>query len=303
MFAARTAGGEEDRVEGGVQEWPHVPIMVEEVVNFFAVGLTSGLFVDGTAGTGGHSAALAEAMGEMSFLCCDRDPDAVSILQKRFSGDDRFTVKRASYTRIPEILNDLGVNRASAAFFDLGLSSLQLDDPDRGFSYRTDGPLNMRFDDGEGPNASELVNRLTERELADMIYLYGQEGRSRKIARAIVRSRPLRSTRELADVVASAVGGNPVKILSRVFQALRIAVNREMEELDVLLDDLDSWLEPGGRVAFITFHSLEDRKVKLLFRDHSSFKQADPKWLLPCEEEIGSNSRARSARLRMGVRV
>ncbi len=282
---------------------PHQPILLNEVVSFLSGGAKHGLLVDGTAGAGGHLSALAEALPDMTFLGVDRDMTAISILREKLGHDNRIHLRRGSYRGIPEMIHELGISSASAALFDLGLSSMQLDDPRRGFSYRLDGPLDMRFDCEGGKRAEEMVNRLYERELADLIFQYGQEGRSRRIARAIVQNRPLRTSRELADAVASAVGGNPVKVLSRVFQAIRIAVNGEMEELDALLENLHSWTEPGARIAFITFHSMEDRKIKLLFRDDPSFAQFDPKWLVPGEDEIRRNGRARSARLRMGVRA
>lgn len=281
----------------------HSPVMANEVVDFFYEGKTDGLLVDGTAGGGGHLAELTRRMPNSRFLAVDRDPSAVSGLKERFASRTSVTVRRGSYVRIPEILEKEDMGMASGALFDLGLSSLQLDDPQRGFSYRTDGPLDMRFDGSGELMAEDLVNRTGEKELADIIYRYGQEGRSRRIARAITEARPLKTTRELADAVAGAVRGRGVKVLSRVFQALRIAVNRELENLDTLLSELHTWTEPGARIAFITFHSLEDRRIKLLFRDDGRFSQHSPKWLVPGEEELKMNSRARPARLRMGIRT
>lgn len=285
------------------QDSGHLPVMANEVADFFYEGKTDGLTVDGTAGAGGHLSRLTRLMPQCRFLAVDRDPSAVSGLEELFEFDDNVTVRRGSYVDIPGILETESLGRASGALFDLGLSSLQLDDAARGFSYRMDGPLDMRFDPSQKLSADELVNRTDEMELADIIYQYGQEGRSRRIARAIAGARPVRSTRELADVISRAVRGRGVKVLSRVFQALRIAVNRELENLDIMLSSLHTWTEPGARIAFITFHSLEDRRIKLLFRDDSRFSQYSPKWLVPGEEEVRRNSRARPARLRMGIRT
>lgn len=302
MMAEREMNDGGDSAREVTSEVSHVPVMADEVVDFFAGGRKEGLLVDGTAGCGGHLSRLKEALPGMRFLAVDRDPSAVSVLRKRFGDCPNVAVRMGSYTGIPGMLREMGPERASGALFDLGLSSLQLDDPSRGFSYRHDSPLDMRFDDTAGETAEELLNRLTEKEIADIIYRFGQEGRSRRIAAAIFRARPLRSCRELADVVAGSLRGASNKVLSRVFQALRIAVNREMEQLDKLLSDLHGWTEPGARIAFITFHSLEDRRIKLLFRDDPSYRQHSPKWLVPTDGEIMANSRARPARLRMGVR-
>ncbi|MCK4807711.1 MAG: 16S rRNA (cytosine(1402)-N(4))-methyltransferase RsmH [Candidatus Aegiribacteria sp.] len=281
----------------------HVPVMADEVVDFFIGGLNEGLLVDGTAGAGGHLELLSRALPGMSFLAVDRDPAAVSILRSRFSDKPDVTVRQGSYTEIPEIMNELGLRKASAALFDLGLSSIQLDDPLRGFSYRYEGPLDMRFDDSTGSTAAELLNRMSEKEIADIIYNYGEEGRSRRIAKAIVQNRPVSTTLELAEIIDGSIRRNSFKTLSRVFQALRIAVNGELDQLDRLIDDLDSLTSVGARIAFITFHSIEDRKIKLLFRDTPRYRQHSPKWVVPGEDEIGKNSRARSARLRMGIRI
>lgn len=303
MMAERKMKDGGDSAREVKDELSHLPVMADEVVDFFTGGRKNGLMVDGTAGCGGHLSRLKEALPGMRFLAVDRDPSAVSILRKRFGGCPEVTVRMGSYTGIPGMVEEMGVGQASAALFDLGLSSLQLDDPSRGFSYRHDSPLDMRFDDTEGETAAELLNRLTEKEIADIIYRFGQEGRSRRIAGAIVRARPLESCRELADVVAGSIRGASMKLLSRVFQALRIAVNREMEQLDKLLSELHGWTESGARIAFITFHSLEDRRIKILFRDDPYFHQHSPKWLVPTEGEKRANSRARPARLRMGVRT
>jgi len=282
---------------------PHVPVMAYEVVDFLSGGYDKGLLVDGTAGAGGHLELLVRALPGMEFLAVDRDPAAISILRERFSDIPEISVRHGSYTEIPDMMKEIGYGKASAALFDLGLSSIQLDDPLRGFSYRSEGPLDMRFDSTAGRTAVDLLNRMSEKDIADVIYRFGEEGRSRRIARAIVKNRPVRTTFELAAIIENSIKRSSIKVLSRVFQALRIAVNGELDQLDTLTGSLDSWTQSDARIAFITFHSLEDRKIKLLFRDNPAYRQHTPVWAVPGEDEIKENSRARSARLRMGIRV
>ncbi len=301
MFTDGTGGGSHDT--GDVRGGRHSPVMIDEVVSFIAGEGRDGLVVDGTAGMGGHLSALLDKMPDARFLAVDRDPEAAAVLAERFGKIDRVTVRRASYSRIPEIIEELELGPAAAALFDLGLSSAQLDSPERGFAHSMEGPLDMRFDTTGGVTAADLLNRLPEKELADLIFRYGQERRSRRIAAFIVRSRPLETTADLVRAVVAAVGGRRVKVLSRVFQAVRIAVNGEMDELDRLLENLHRWTGSGAGLAFLTFHSVEDRKIKLLFRDDPSFREYSPKWLVPRREETLSNPRARSARLRMGIRL
>jgi 16S rRNA (cytosine1402-N4)-methyltransferase len=281
----------------------HIPVMPSEVSDFFRGIVGSGLLVDGTAGAGGHLALLLEACPDARLLGVERDHAAADALAERFRGEERVIVRNASYAAIPAITDGLGLGGASGALFDLGLSTLQLDDPSRGFSHSTEGPLDMRFDQSSGRTAADLVNGLSRRDLADIIYGYGEEGRSRRIADAIVEARPLRSTTELAAIVKGSVRGNPVKVLSRVFQALRIAVNAELEHLEKLLESLPCWTVSGAGVAFFTFHSLEDRMIKTFFRDSQDFRPSSPPWATASPAEISANSRARSARLRTGVRL
>ncbi len=303
MCAERSIQESPRSPDNGIDPLPHVPVMADEVLEFLSHGHNEGLLVDGTAGAGGHLALLSSALPGMTFLAVDRDPAAVEILRNRFRDNPDVIVRQGSYTEIPELINELSLQNASAALFDLGLSSIQLDDPQRGFSYRFEGPLDMRFDDSTGKTAAELLNKMTEKEIADIIYIYGEEGRSRRIAKAIAGSRPVRTTLQLAQIVNDSVRRGSNKILSRVFQALRIAVNGELDQLEMLIDNLDGWTEAGARIAFITFHSIEDRKIKLLFRDTPGYRQHSPRWLVPGEDEVRRNSRARSARLRMGIRV
>jgi len=282
----------------------HIPVLLSEVADYFSP--SSGnieLIVDGTAGAGGHIEALMEIQPDAVIFGVERDPVSVSRLKERFAGMDRIKIQHGNYTKIAEYIREMDLPNAGGAFFDLGLSSIQLNTPERGFSFRFDGPLDMRYDKSSGITASELVNTVSQREIADIIFTYGEERRSRRIAEAIMRARPIYTTAELVETVKNCTRGNPVKVLSRVFQAVRIAVNHELEHLDSLLDGLAEWMISGGRAAFITFHSLEDRRIKQFFRDSEYFTPASPKWIAPGQAETELNSRARSAKLRTGVRI
>ncbi|MBC8428896.1 MAG: 16S rRNA (cytosine(1402)-N(4))-methyltransferase RsmH [FCB group bacterium] len=282
----------------------HVPVLLAEVLECFSSSNRDiNLIVDGTAGFGGHLDALREIQPSTTILGVERDPVTVSGLQERFNGMTNISIRLGSYTEIPEFMAEMNFHVADWVLFDLGLSSIQLNTPERGFSFRFDGPLDMRYDNTTGITASELLNTATCTEIADIIYEYGEERRSRRIAEYIVRKRPIYTTTELVEIVKACSRGNPVKTLSRVFQAFRIAVNHELEHLDILLSGLSEWIISGGKVAFITFHSLEDRKVKQFFRDSEHFAPNSPKWIAPNQTEIKLNSRARSAKLRMGVRI
>jgi len=305
MFSEQPSSvGADDSVEVRPRIGSHLPIMADEICDFMTEGRQIRLLVDGTAGGGGHIAALLDALPEAELLGVDRDPAAAVLVEKRFTGVKRVRVRAASYTGIPSLLDELGLGLPDAVLFDLGFSSIQLDDPDRGFAHGRDGSLDMRYDrSSDDPTAADLVNHLSRSELADIIFKYGEEGRSRRIADEIVRRRPLQTTGQLAEVVSTAVRGHRVKVLSRVFQAIRIAVNRELDELEKLLAGLHSWTAPGCRAAFLTFHSIEDRMVKLFFRDSAEFQITSPPWMVAGQEERRMNSRARSARLRTGVRL
>jgi 16S rRNA (cytosine1402-N4)-methyltransferase len=282
---------------------PHEPVMVAEVTGY--LGSRPGTVVDMTLGAGGHAAALLES-GVPRLIGVDRDPEALAIATERLRG---FGARvRPLHRRFAEV-EEADVQGPVAGFlFDLGVSSMQLDRPDRGFGYRTDGPLDMRMageSEDDTRSAAELVNTLDETELADLIYRYGEEGRSRRIARAIVRARPLRTTDELARVVAGAVGRRPggPHPARRTFQALRIAVNRELEELTASLPRAVDLLAPGGRVVVIAYHSLEDRIVKVAFREDPRLAVLTKKPLRATDDEVARNPRARSAKLRAAERL
>jgi 16S rRNA (cytosine1402-N4)-methyltransferase len=275
--------------------------MVQEVVGFLEGKQT---VVDMTLGAGGHAAALLAA-GVGRVVGVDRDPSALASAEERLSSfGDRFHAVSARFSELDEGDVDGSVD---GVLFDLGVSSMQLDRPQRGFSYRDDGPLDMRMGD-EGPTAADLVNGLPEKELADLIFEFGEEPRSRRIAGAIVRARSrgrIQTTDQLAGVVVGALGRRPggPHPARRTFQALRIAVNRELEELAASLPQAVELLAPGGRVVVISYHSLEDRIVKRAFREDDRLAILTKKPMQPTPEEIRANPRARSAKLRAAERV
>jgi 16S rRNA (cytosine1402-N4)-methyltransferase len=260
--------------------------------------------VDMTVGAGGHAAALLDA-GVDEVVGIDRDPDALTETSARLAAyGDRVRLLRARFSEIDE--ETVG-GLADGVLFDLGVSSMQLDRAARGFSYRQDAPLDMRMaqDADDEPTAADLVNHLPERELADLLYRFGDERRSRQIAAAIVRHRPITTTDQLAGVVVGAVGRRPggPHPARRTFQALRIAVNRELEELTASLPHAAGLLDPGGRVVVISYHSLEDGVVKRSFRDDDRLQVLTRKPAVPTDAERDANPRARSAKLRAAERV
>jgi 16S rRNA (cytosine1402-N4)-methyltransferase len=299
----------------------HIPVLLDEVVNGLAVE-SGGLYLDATVGGGGHASAILEASRPSGrLLGLDRDPEAVKRAARRLSTyGDRATVVHASYVDLLTVADKRGLLPLDGVLFDLGFSSWQIEDPARGFSFSADGPLDMRFDPtSSGVTAAELVNQLPASELADVLYEYGEETQSRRIAAAIVSARPIASTQELVQVIIDAVGHRRGRLhpATLTFQALRIAVNRELEGIEVALPQAIQALRPGGRLAVIAFHSLEDRIVKRYFRresrdcicppelpvcrcDHRrTVRRLTRKPIMPSEREIEANPRARSGRLRI----
>jgi len=265
-----------------------------------------GVWVDGTLGAAGHARALLERSApDGRLLAVDRDAESLERAAASLAAGSRAELVHADFRELPELLDARGL-RPDGVLLDLGISSLQLDDPERGFSFRHDGPLDMRLDRSRGETAADLVRDLPEEELADLIYRYGEERASRRVARALVWARergPITTTAELAAVVRRAVRrGRRVGLdpATRTFQALRIAVNRELEGLGDTLRALAARLAPGGRLAVIAFHSLEDREVKHTFRDlaRGSYRLVVRKPVRPGEAERAANPRSRSARLR-----
>jgi 16S rRNA (cytosine1402-N4)-methyltransferase len=281
---------------------PHRPVLVAEVVELLA---GKELVVDATVGSGGHAEALLEA-GAGAVVGMDRDPAALEEASSRLARfGTRFRAVRARFSQLEDAAFSAGVRRAGGILYDLGVSSMQLDRPARGFGYRSTGPLDMRMgqDSDDEPSAERVVNTYSEEELARVIFEYGEERFSRRIARAIVRARsraPIASTNELAAIVAGAVpkrrgSAHPAR---RTFQALRIEINRELEELAASLPQAVSLLEPAGRLVAISYHSLEDRIVKRFLVGQSELVVLTRKPVRPTEEELRANPRARSARLR-----
>jgi 16S rRNA (cytosine1402-N4)-methyltransferase len=284
----------------------HVPVLFDEVLEWLRPqpGMT---LVDGTLGAGGHTRALAERVspgGEV--LAFDRDPAALAAAERELAG---LPVKlvHANYADLPQVLAQLGIAAVDGLVLDLGLSSDQLSDPQRGFSFDAPGPLDLRFDASEGQPAWRLIGRLSEQELADLIYRYGEERYSRRIARRIVDERRTGSIRTAADLARLVRGcvprspGHNIDQATRTFQALRIAVNDELGSLERILANLPDCLRPGGRAAIISFHSLEDRLVKNAFRDNPRYEVLTRKPVRPSEAEIARNPRSRSAKLRVAA--
>jgi 16S rRNA (cytosine1402-N4)-methyltransferase len=284
-----------------------MPVMPREVVALLQPE-RGGLFVDCTVGLGGHSRALLER-GASRVLGLDRDADALAIARESLADwGDRVELVHADYRDLPRVLDARGIDGVNGALADLGVSSLQLDAADRGFSFRRDEPLDMRMDRTQGPTAAELLRDVDERTLADVIFQYGEERFSRRIARAIVQARnetPVETTAQLAGIVRRAVprtGYQRIDPATRTFQALRIWVNRELEGLDTFLMAAVERLLAGARLAVISFHSLEDRIVKHLFRalerGEAALRIVTKRPLVPSDAEVDANPRARSAKLR-----
>lgn len=268
--------------------------------------------LDGTVGAGGHSAALLERAGpEGRLLGVDRDPSALEIARAKL--DARATLEHASFDEAPSVALRLGLRDFDAILLDLGVSSMQLDRPERGFTFMREGPLDMRMDPRNEVTAATIVNEAEEEELADLIWRLGEEKFSRRIAREVVRARksgPIETTRALADIIERVVprgprlksGKKPIHPATRTFQALRIAVNEELSRLERALPAMLELLRPGGRLAVISFHSLEDRPVKQLFREWRQSGLAvgiTKKPIVAGDAEVGANPRARSAKLRV----
>lgn len=298
---------------------PHVPVLLAEVLDALAIA-PGEVHVDGTFGAGGYSSAMAQAGARV--FAFDRDPDAIREGQP-LADAHAIALVPGEFSRMAELLAERGVTAVSGVTLDIGVSSMQLDRPERGFSFQSDGPLDMTMAQG-GMSAADFLNTAPEEEIADVIYRYGEEPRSRRVARAIVDARPLERTGQLAAVVRRALGHKPhdkKDPATRTFQAIRIHVNRELEELERGLEAAEALLEEGGRLAVVTFHSLEDRIVKQFLRNrsggggtgsrHLPQRAAGPaptfakpaKAVRPGEAELARNPRARSATLRSAVRT
>jgi 16S rRNA (cytosine1402-N4)-methyltransferase len=289
----------------------HEPVMVAEVLELLQPS-RGGLFVDCTVGFGGHSRALLEA-GAGHVLALDRDPKALALAREALAAfDGRVELVHADYRELDRVLDERGIARVAGVLADLGVSSMQFDAEGRGFSFRRDEPLDMRMDQSQGPSVADLLRGVDETELADVIFRFGEERASRRVARAIVHARresAIETTGRLAAIVRRAVphkGHQRIDPATRTFQALRIWVNRELEGLDAFLANAARRLLANARLAVITFHSLEDRIVKHTFRAlekaEGGLRILTKRPLVPSDEEVARNPRARSAKLRAIVR-
>ena len=302
-----------------MSEFKHIPVLFNETIDALNVR-PDGIYVDCTAGGGGHCAAVAERLTTGRIIAIDQDPEAVANLQERFKNNGRVTIVHDNFVNISSILENLGIDGVDGIMADLGVSSHQLDTDERGFSFHKDAPLDMRMS-MEGMSAADLVNTASQSELQKIIYTYGEEKFAPSIARNIVKARekkPIETTFELVDIIKASMpmkakrDGHPAR---KTFQALRIEVNGELEKLERAFDDMFEALNPSGRIAIITFHSLEDRIVKKKFNKFCEGCICPPEFPVcvcgrkprgklpfkskaPTENEVGENFRAHSARLR-----
>jgi 16S rRNA (cytosine1402-N4)-methyltransferase len=290
----------------------HEPVMTAETIALLDPS-RGGLFVDCTVGLGGHARVLLEA-GASKLLGLDRDPEALKIARERLEGfGDRVELVHADYRELGRVLDDRGVPGVDGALADLGVSSMQLDGEGRGFSFRRDEPLDMRMDQSQGPTAADLLDQVGEEELANLIFEFGEERYSRRIARAIVDARrrgSITTTGQLAQIVRRAVprrGHQRIDPATRTFQAIRIWVNRELDQLEAFVVEACGRLLAGARFAVITFHSLEDRIVKHAFRalaqGRMTLRILTKRPIVPGDSELDRNPRARSAKLRAVERL
>ena len=311
-------------------EFAHYSVLLEETIENLCIK-PDGIYVDGTLGGGGHACAVAERLsGQGRLIGIDQDADAIAAAKERLSGfGDRITIVRSNYEHMKDVLEELGVLQVDGILLDLGVSSFQLDTPERGFTYRdADAPLDMRMDDRQTRTAGDIVNTYSKQDLYRIIRDYGEDKFAKNIAKHIVRERqqkPIETAGELTDIIRASIpmkiqmtGGHPAK---RTFQALRIELNRELEVLQNHLDEMIGLLNPGGRICVITFHSLEDRIVKTNFKRNESpctcpgdfpvcvcgnvsrGRVVTRKPILPGERELEENSRSKSAKLRVFERA
>ena len=303
-----------------IDESFHIPVLTEEVIEFLLVK-KNGTFLDVTSGFGGHSAAILEELNRGSLIATDQDPEAISFLKSKFKTEERISIHQARFSELHKLFS---ANDFDGILADIGVSSYQLDTAERGFSFMKDGPLDMRMNQNIGEDASSWLNNAPELEISNIIWKYGEEKKAKRIAKAIVEVRKsfkIRTTKELAEIILEETPrrfNDKKHPATKTFQAIRIFINNELEELDLLLDFASKHLKIGGRTCIISFHSLEDRMVKRFFRDHSrqdpklsklpnladdsSFKLVT-KAIKPSENEMNINPRSRSATLRVIERI
>jgi 16S rRNA (cytosine1402-N4)-methyltransferase len=310
---------------GMEEKLPHFPVLYQEILNMLQPQ-QDGFYVDGTVGAGGHAWGILKASTpDGKLLGLDVDPQAIELAQERLASfKDRFFLLKSSYTAILDLIKSLNWNGVDGILLDLGFSSMQIES-DRGFAFQSDSPLDMRFDPDNPRTAEKIVNELSEEELITLLFEFGEEEQARLIAKAIIHSRPVKTTRQLSDVIVSAVKGKKkqsrIHPATKTFQALRIVVNDELNSLMVVLPRAVAALRPGGRLAIISFHSLEDRIVKLFFRTESKDCICLPRQpictcghratiltltkhpIQPSEAEVVYNPRSRSARLRVAQKL
>ena len=303
-----------------IDESFHIPVLTEEVIDLLLVK-KSGTFLDVTSGFGGHSAAILEELNGGSLIATDQDPEAIKFLKSKFKTEERISIHQARFSELHKLFS---ANDFDGILADIGVSSYQLDTAERGFSFMKDGPLDMRMNQNIGEDASSWLNNASEQEISNIIWKYGEEKKAKRIAKAIVEARnsfKIRTTKELAEIILEETPrrfNDKKHPATKTFQAIRIFINNELEELDLLLDFASKHLKIGGRTCIISFHSLEDRMVKRFFRDHSrrdpklsklpsladdsSFKLVT-KAIKPSENEMNINPRSRSATLRVIERI
>ena len=303
-----------------IDESFHIPVLTEEVIDLLLVK-KSGTFLDVTSGFGGHSAAILEELNGGSLIATDQDPEAIRFLKSKFKTEKRISIHQARFSELHKLFS---ANDFDGILADIGVSSYQLDTAERGFSFMKDGPLDMRMNQNIGEDASSWLNNASEQEISNIIWKYGEEKKAKRIAKAIVEARKsfkIRTTKELAEIILEETPrrfNDKKHPATKTFQAIRIFINNELEELDLLLDFISKHLKIGGRTCIISFHSLEDRMVKRFFRDHSrrdpklsklpnladdsSFKLVT-KAIKPSENEMNINPRSRSATLRVIERI
>ena len=287
------------------QPQAHIPVLFQSVIEFLAPQ-PGGRYVDGTLGAGGHTAGILDGSAPTGrVLGLDADPQALAVAATNLARyGDRVTLQHSNFANLKQVAAEQGFVPANGILLDLGLSSMQLTDAERGFSFQTEGALDMRFNPDDPDTAADLVNTFDEKELADLIFEYGEERASRRIARAIVNARPIATAAQLAAVIEKAVGRHGrLHPATRTFQALRIQVNRELEVLEEVLPQIVEVLAIQGRVVIITFHSLEDRMVKHFFRQSEQLRVLTKHPVRPTRAEALSNPRSRSAKLRAAERV
>ena len=289
------------------ESYSHYPVMLTESINNLDIK-EDGIYVDGTIGLGGHSIKILEYIKKGFLIGFDRDSNSIKIAKKRLSIFDNFELIHSSYTNLDDACKKLNIKKFDGILLDLGLSSFQLEDNQRGFSHRYDSSLDMRFDDtNEGLTAEEIINSSSIKELTDIFNEFGEERNSFRIARAIKESKEEINAETLVSIISRMTAYKyRIKTYSRIFQALRIKTNDELEHLESFLDDFMNFLKPNGRIVIISYHSMEDRMVKHKFKSlklNKELKVLSKKPFTPTDQEILDNRRSRSAKMRVGERI